>query len=294
MQNDLIDFFSSPLGRLVACAIIIAAAALVDWVLRVVIRRTVGRIVNRVKKSQNIEDTALLEMVPISSVRVVQRTRTLGTVLVNVANVFITVIALVLCVNLLSPGLLGSFALLTAAVGAGLGFGAQNIVKDVLNGMLIVIEDQLGVGDVIDTGLATGVVESVGIRVTQVRDVDGTLWYVRNGEMLRIGNMSQGWARAIVDIPLPYDSDVDAVQTKLVEVAKKLAGEPKWRAKFTEKPEGWGIQSISAEALVLRIVAKTRTTAKDDVLRELRKRLKAALDELGVHLAPSAPDVGGA
>jgi small-conductance mechanosensitive channel len=147
----------------------------------------------------------------------------------------------VLIIATISTAATGAFALITAALGAGLGFGAQNIVKDVLNGLAMVGEDQLGVGDVVDSGFATGVVEAVGIRTTQIRDVNGTLWYVRNGEILRVGNLSQGWARVI-------------------------------------------IESIAAEAIVIRLVAKTRSGVKDDVARELRARLKSALDGMGVKL----------
>ena len=128
----------------------------------------------------------------------------------NVVSVVVVIVALLLIVTAIDTNIIGSFALITAALGAGLGFGAQNIVKDVLNGLFMVAEDQLGVGDVVDLGEANGVVEAVGIRITQVRDVNGTLWFVRNGEIMRVGNKSQGWARVIIDLPAPYDSDVDA------------------------------------------------------------------------------------
>ena len=183
--------------------------------------------------------------------------------------------------NAISPSVIGSLALLTAALGAGLGFGAQNIVKDVLNGLFMVVEDQLGVGDVVDLGPATGMVEAVGIRITKVRDVNGTLWFVRNGEIVRVGNMSQGWARVIIDLAVPYDTDIDAVQDAVLATATEMAQIPKWRTHVLEKPELWGLESISAEALVIRLVVKTRSSTKDDVARELRMRLKRALDEIG-------------
>jgi small conductance mechanosensitive channel len=269
---------------LVQIAGIIVGAFILAWILRVIIRRVVRQIVNGVKKTQNVQDTQALVASPLAAVRVVQRTRTIGTVLSNVVNVTVGIIAVILVINTAAPTALGSLALLTAALGAGLGFGAQNIVKDVLNGLFMVMEDQLGVGDVVDLGSATGVVEAVGIRVTQVRDVNGTLWFVRNGEILRVGNMSQGWARVIIDLAVPYDTDVEAVQAKMLETANALATSPKWRSRILEKPEIWGLESISADALVLRIVIKTRTTARDDVSRELRIRLKEALDEMDVKL----------
>ncbi|HEY2556971.1 MAG TPA: mechanosensitive ion channel family protein [Diaminobutyricibacter sp.] len=263
---------------------IILGAFVLAWILRVIIRRVVRQIVNGVKKTQNVQDTQALVASPLAAVRVVQRTRTIGTVLSNVVNVTVGIIAVILVINTAAPTALGSLALLTAALGAGLGFGAQNIVKDVLNGLFMVMEDQLGVGDIVDLGSATGVVEAVGIRVTQVRDVNGTLWFVRNGEILRVGNMSQGWARVVIDLAVPYDSDVESVQAKMLETANALATSPKWRSRILEKPEIWGLESISDDALVLRLVIKTRTTARDDVSRELRIRLKEALDEMGVKL----------
>ncbi|MFC6355340.1 mechanosensitive ion channel family protein [Luethyella okanaganae] len=274
----------TPLSVLVTIVIIVALAFLVRWILHFVIRRIVRQIVNGVKKNQNVDDTQALVASPLAAVRVVQRTRTLGSVLTNIVNVTLFIVVVLMIVNTIDSGILGSFALLTAAVGAGLGFGAQNIVKDALNGLFMVMEDQLGVGDVVDLGPATGVVESVGIRITQIRDVNGTLWFVRNGEILRVGNMSQGWARVIIDLAVPYDTDVDEVQALMLSTATEMAGTGKWRSRILEKPEIWGLESISAEALVIRIVVKTRTSAKDDVARELRTRLKKTLDVFGVQL----------
>jgi len=268
--------------KLLGVAVYVAAAVLVAWLLRVVIRHVVERIVSGVKRGQNVDDTQALLVSPLAAARVVQRTRTLGTVLSNIVNVVIAIVTILLCVHFINPTIIGSFAILTAAVGAGLGFGAQNIVKDVLNGLFMVIEDQLGVGDVVDVGPATGVVEAVGIRITQVRDVNGTLWFVRNGEILRVGNMSHGWSRVIVDLAIPYTADVEAAQTALLEAANALAATPKWRARVLGHAEIWGLESISDEALVIRVVLKTRANAKDDVSRELRLRLKQAMDALGI------------
>ena len=270
--------------NLLHAALIVVGAFVLSWILRVLIRRVVRQIVSGVKKGQSVTDTQALVASPLAAVRVVQRTRTLGSVLSNIVNVTIGIITIILVIQVFAPDALTSFALLTAAIGAGLGFGAQNIVKDVLNGLFMVMEDQLGVGDVVDLGSATGVVEAVGIRITQVRDVNGTLWFVRNGEILRVGNMSQGWSRVIVDLAVPYEADIEAVQSAMMEAATALATSPKWRSRVLDKPELWGLESVSADAMVIRIVLKTRTTAKDDVSRELRLRLKQATDGLGIKL----------
>lgn len=263
---------------------IIVGAIVLNWLFRVVIHRVVTRIVVGVKKRQNVEDTAALFASPLAAVRVVQRTRALGTVLNSAVAASIAIVTVLLLVTIVFPNATGAFAIMSAAVGAGLGFGAQNIVKDVLNGIFMVAEDQLGVGDVVDLGPATGVVEVVGIRVTQVRDVNGTLWYVRNGEILRVGNLSQGWARVIIDLAVPYDADVELVQERMLGTAVEMFQSAKWRSRLLEKPEIWGIESISAEAVVVRLVVKTRSSSKDDVARELRARLKATLDDMGVRL----------
>ncbi|TFB46528.1 mechanosensitive ion channel family protein [Cryobacterium tagatosivorans] len=265
---------------------IIVIALLLRWVLHFVIDRVVQQIVSGVKRTQKVDDTQALNVSPLAAVRVVQRTRTLGSVLTNILNVTLLIVTVLLIVNVINKDILGSFALLTAALGAGLGFGAQNIVKDILNGLFMVVEDQIGVGDIVDVGFASGVVENVGIRITQVRDVDGTLWFVRNGEILRVGNMSQGWARVIIDLAIPYSSNVEAVQAELLRVATALASSRKWRAVILEKPEIWGLESITAEALVTRLAVKTRVSAKWDFARDLRLHMKKALDGMGVSLTP--------
>lgn len=270
--------------KLLACALIIVGAMLASWVLRLVIHRVVERIVSGAKTKANVDDTQALERSPLAAMRLVQRTRTLGSILQNIVNVTLVIIAVLQIIKVLAPGVAGSFALLSAAIGAGLGFGAQNIVKDVLNGIFIVAEDQVGIGDVVDLGLATGIVEYVSVRVTHVRDVNGTLWYVRNGEITRIGNMSQGWSRVILDLAVPADVDIDEVEKTMLGAAKSLAKDPKWRTRIIEQPEIWGLESITGDALVIRLVMKTRANAKDDVARELRMRLKRAVDDLGIEL----------
>ena len=277
--TNLLAWLSQVGMKALTVAIIIASCIVIGLVLRLVIRRVVHRIVDSAKSKASVDDTQALERSPLADMRLVQRTRTLGTILQNIVNVMLVVIAIVLIVNALDQSLLGSLTLLTAAVGAGLGFGAQNIVKDVLNGMFLVAEDQIGIGDVVDLGLASGVVEYVSVRITQVRDVNGTLWYVRNGEVTRIGNMSQGWARSIIDLGVPVDSDLEQVEHIMLETAQGLAKDPKWRTRIIEKPELWGLESIDGDALVVRIVIKARANAKDDVAQELRRRLRDALLE---------------
>lgn len=282
---DVDAIFAGPWGVPLRIVLIIVIAIVVRIVLLFVINRVVDRIVNGVKKRQGSQDTQMIATSsPLTAVRIVQRTRTLGSVLNNIVSSLVVIVSLLLIVTSIDANITSSFALITAALGAGLGFGAQNIVKDVLNGLFIVAEDQLGVGDVVDTGFATGVVESVGIRVTRLRDVNGTVWFIRNGEIIRVGNMSQGWSRVIIDLAVPYDADVEAVQVKMLATAVELSTTTKWRPLIVEKPEIWGIESISGDAIVIRLVTKVRPGSKDDVARELRGRLKSALDQMGIKL----------
>jgi small conductance mechanosensitive channel len=262
---------------------IVIGALLVRWLLLVILRRSVERVISGVKKSQNVEETQELSASPLRAARVVQRTRTLGTVINSVLTVFVMGVAVVAILEVLRVPVLGILGA-AGVVAAGLAFGAQNLVKDILNGMFIVFEDQLGIGDIVDLGMASGTVENVGVRITSIRDVNGTLWHVRNGEILRVGNKSQGWARVIIDLPVPYHADLDAVKDAILETAKNLAAEPQWRRKVLEPPEIWGVESITAEALVVRLVIKTRSADQWDIARELRLQLKLTLDDLGVNV----------
>lgn len=286
VARAMTDFWTTDLGHAATKAIlvvlIVVIAVAIRLAARTVIRLFVNRVVSGVKRRQNTDDTQALLASPVTAARVVQRTRTLGTVLNNIVSVLVAIIALLLIVTTIDPNITGAFSLITAALGAGLGFGAQNIVKDVLTGLFMVADDQLGVGDVVQTDLASGVVEGVGIRVTQIRDVNGVLWFVRNGEINRVGNLSQGWSRAIVDVQVPHDADVQAVQRRMLQVATTVAADPRWAAALVEPPELWGIESVTKDGVVVRLVQKTRITTRDDVAWALRTHLMEALESMGV------------
>jgi small conductance mechanosensitive channel len=247
------------------------------------IKRVVNQVVTGVKKAHNVDDTRELTSSPVEALRAVQRTRTLGSVFNNTAN---WVIASVVIILVLAELGFSVTALVASAgiIGAALGFGAQSIVKDVLNGLFMVFEDQLGVGDVVDLGIASGVVERVGIRVTEIRDVSGTLWFVRNGEIVRVGNQTQDWSRVIMDLPVPYSSNIDEIQNLLLETAQAFAKSPDWRRKVIEEPEVWGIQALTAEAITLRLVVKVRGGEQWAAERALYRVLKEALDKREVDI----------
>ena len=178
-------------------------------------------------------------------------------------------------------------------VGVALGFGAQSVVRDFLAGTFMLLEDQFGVGDVIDAGVpagtntvfVSGVVELVSLRVTQIRDGDGTLWFVPNGAMIRVGNKAQRWARAVVDLAVTSDSSIPDLEAVVTRVAGALRDDPAWQRRVTVAPESVVVTDVTGDRIVIRLTVRTLPLTQWDVAAELRVRLKAALDEAGVRLA---------
>jgi small conductance mechanosensitive channel len=252
-------------------------------VARALARRVIDRVTGRVTlgKDASGERSRLL-----GGERRLQRATALGSVLGNAASV--TIFAIALFIILGDMGLNLAPILASAGVlGIAIGFGAQNLVQDFLAGIFMLLEDQYGVGDVISIGDATGTVENVTLRVTRLRDVSGIVWHIRNGAIEQVGNESQGWARAVVDYPVPYEVDLAAIRSLLAEAAQALWDEPDWRVVLLDPPEVWGAQEISGKEVTMRIVAKTAPLRQWEVERELRARVKAALSAAGIHPAPS-------
>jgi small-conductance mechanosensitive channel len=253
------------------------------WAVGKVIDRVVDRVVSGVKVHHGAEDTKALEASPVEAMRQVQRARTLGTVLNAFSKWTIWIIVVIMVLTEFGVAVTPLIASV-GILGAALGFGAQSLVKDILNGLFMVFEDQLGIGDIVNLGQVTGVVERVGIRVTEVRDASGTLWFVRNGEVLQVGNFSKDWARIILDVPVPYTLDVDEAQEALLAAAREFATEPQWRRKVLEDPEMWGIESISHEALMVRLTIKVRAGEQFALRRALHRYVKSALDTRGIDI----------
>ncbi|MBD8080601.1 mechanosensitive ion channel family protein [Cellulosimicrobium arenosum] len=221
---------------------------------------------------------------PLATARRAARARTIGSVLRSAANILIgtTVVLMVLAELGMN---IGPFLASAGIAGVALGFGAQSLVKDFLSGTFMLLEDQYGVGDVVDFGEVTGTVEEVALRVTKVRDLDGTAWYVRNGEILRTGNMSQEWARATVDVRVAYFADVDAVRSALLQAAQRVADDPMIGSYLMEPAEVVGVEDLTAEALRLKVWVKTQPAMQWEVARALRVSVRDVLAEAGIPLA---------
>jgi moderate conductance mechanosensitive channel len=219
----------------------------------------------------------LLEQAGLVSERRRQRAETVGSLLRSVASLVIGVLALMLVFGEVGFQL-GPFIAGAGIVGIALGFGAQNLVKDFLSGIFMILEDQYGVGDVVDLGEASGTVEGVGLRVTRLRDASGTVWYVRNGEVLRVGNRSQGFAQVIIDLPVPYEADFDEVGDTMKAAADGLADDEDWSGSLLEEPQLLGVEQIGEDRVVLRLTVKVRPADQWRVARELRRRIAERLD----------------
>jgi small conductance mechanosensitive channel len=167
-------------------------------------------------------------------------------------------------------------------VGVALGFGAQTLVKDYLSGFFMIVEDQYGVGDLVDVGAVTGTVEEVALRVTRIRDPTGVVWYVRNGEILRVANQSQGWTMAAVVIPVSYNADLEAIRQVVVEVGNDMYNDPETCERMLGRPTFAGVEAVSGEAVYVRIMVKARAAQQVPLTRELRERLKVSFDEHGI------------
>ena len=220
-----------------------------------------------------------------------QRAATMGSLLRSVATVVVlTVTTLTIAAQL---GIqLGPIMASAGVAGVAIGFGAQSLVKDYLSGIFMIFEDQFGVGDVIDTGEAVGTVEEVTLRITRLRDANGVVWYVRNGEIIRVANRSQGWSTSLVDVPVAYPNDIQQVTRVLDGVVDALNADPQWSAKLIERPVVAGVESVAGGAMTFRVTAKTVAGEHFGVTRELRRRAVIALEDAGIKGPPPMPTYG--
>ncbi|MCK2217979.1 mechanosensitive ion channel family protein [Actinomadura sp. ATCC 31491] len=286
-------FNNAPWAPLVATGITIVLILVIAFLLRNLAHRLITRVVNRAASGGSIT-SRFRKGAPPDGIDVLlherrkQRAETMGSVLKYIASIVILGTAVLTVLDRLTipiAPVLTSVGIL----GVAIGFGAQELVKDFIAGLFMLLEDQYGVGDVIDAGAAVGTVEAVTLRVTRLRDADGRVWYVRNGTITRVGNESQGWSRAYVDVPVSYDADVVTVKVLLEHVAEEMWADPELReSKMVEPPQVYGVEQLSNSALVFRVTVKTLPAAQADVARELRLRVKAAMDAAGVAMVAIA------
>ncbi len=298
-DNELVARISDWIvsGPFVALMVLVGA-----WVVHRLVRRLIDRTVEgmveerhrRVEEAEAAVESAVerpvrrralqvLQAEQASDARMVQRAKTIGQILRSLSAIVIFVLAGAIALGELGINLAPLIAGAGIA-GIALGFGAQTIVRDFLAGLFILVEDQYGVGDIVDVGEATGVIEEVQLRITKIRDLDGTLWYVPNGEIQRVANRSHVWSRAVMDIEVAYDTDLDLAAEVIKRVADELWREELDTATIIGEPELWGIEAFGASSIAIRLVARTDPGEQWNVSRELRRRLKVALDEAGIEI----------
>ncbi len=299
-SQSICEFFSglgfeslAPLaGNVIPAALSVLLILVVAFVANRLIRRLIRGFVQDVRE-QGLGKLALLQRGPLARTgpidlaRTTMRTETVGTVLRSISTVVIYTIAGVLILNELGLQV-GPLIAGAGIVGVALGFGAQSLVKDFLSGIFILLEDQYGVGDVVDLGEGetpvTGVVESVTLRVTRLRDVMGTVWYIPNGEIRAVGNKSHQWARSLIDVGVAYDTDIRHAESVIQRVAESVWCAQPWSSMILEKPEVWGVEDLGPSEVVIRLVVKTEPARQFEVNRELRARIKEAFDQEGIEI----------
>jgi small conductance mechanosensitive channel len=205
----------------------------------------------------------------------------MGAVLRSIAKAAIGTVAVLTVLGEFGVNL-GPLIAGAGIAGVALGFGAQSLVKDFLSGIFMLVEDQFGVGDIVDVGEASGLVEGVSLRTTRLRDVEGTVWHVPNGEIHRVGNKSQQWSRALLDVQVAFETDVDEATRVIKAAADEVWHSEEVGPSVLEEPEVWGVEGFGPTGIAIRLVVKTQPADQWKVLRELRSRIKVALDREGI------------
>lgn len=274
-------------GGALTILIIVATAAVLHFMVRFLTHRAVRRWIASGRSREDSlvdrpEETVELQAM-IMSQRREQRARAIGQLLRNALALVIWGTAVLLILTELGINIAPLMAS-AGVVGVALGFGAQTLIKDYLSGFFLIVEDQYGVGDLVDVGPVVGTVEEVTLRVTRIRDPNGVVWYVRNGEILRVANQSQGWTMASAVIPVAYDADLVQIRRIVREIGNDMWNDPETRTMMLGRPTFAGVDSVSGEAVYIRIFAKARASFQMPLTRDMRERFKAALDQNGIRM----------
>ena len=276
-------------------SVVVVIAVVLRWIIVRAIRLGTRRALERAKlhrTSTNAAGRLLAAMTGATQERYEQRTATMGSLLRSVSVVVIATIAVLTVLAILDVPL-GPLLATAGVGGVALGFGAQSVVKDFLSGMFMIMEDQYGVGDVIDTGEVVGTVEEVGLRITRLRDSGGQVWYIRNGEIQRVGNQTQGWSTAVADVPIGNDENAVRALQILQGVADEIGEDDSFADVLLDKPTVVGVESVTATGTVLRLTARTAPNQHWAVKRAMLQRSLRALGEAGYHgpIVPAVPTV---
>ena len=265
--------------------LIIVIALILRWLIQRTIRKLVAR-TTQGESPTSLKPIRLRIADATFRERRQQRGEAIGSVLTSFGTAAIFSIAFLMILGELGIQLAPLLASAGIA-GLAIGFGAQTLVKDMIAGLFMLLEDQYGVGDIVDLGEASGTVEAVGLRTTSIRDGMGVLWHVRNGEIVRVGNKSQGWGVVVIDLPIGF-ARVDKATEALADAAQQRAADPQWSDKMMGTPEVLGVEQLTVDGAILRTTVKASADEQASVTRELRNRLTTALAVAGVARTMSA------
>ena len=224
-----------------------------------------------------------------------RRRRRLTTVIGLVGGIVVVIVWFIVVLTMLSSfGVdLGPLIASAGIAGVALGFGAQTLVRDTISGLFIVLESQYDVGDVVDLetdgGLVSGSVEGLTLRITSVRQFDGTLGIVPNGYIKVARNKTRGWGRAIIDVRVALDEDTARVRVVLEELLEELSSQEPFESALRKNPEVLGVTQVTDAAQVIRVVAETEPSRRWEIERELRERIAARVAERGIRVPPILP-----
>lgn len=251
------------------------AQVLVIWLLAWAAMRLTRLAARRIERLVDDGDDAV-------TTRREKRGLTIAQLLRTVGGTTILAVAFLLTLNLfveIGPLLAGA-----GILGLAISFGAQSLVKDFISGFFILFEDQFSVGDVIEAAGKSGVVERMSLRVVVLRDLRGVLHIIPNGEIKVVSNMTRGWSRAVIDVGVAYDTDIDHALDVVRDEAARFSAEPAWKGRLEGAVEVPGVESLADSAVVIRLLARTQPGSQWDVARELRRRLKKRLDAEGLEI----------
>ena len=287
MVDEAKTFWEYLQGPPLQILIIVVLAVVIRWISVAILNRIIKRMAaqgrrERLGETRRAERTQELSEVLMSQRRQ-QRAEAIGALLRSVITLTVVIIGLLLVLPILGIDVAPLLAS-AGVLGVALGFGAQSLVKDYLSGIFLVFEDQYGVGDMVDLGEAIGVVEDITLRITRLRDLSGVVWYVRNGEILRVANQSQGWTLASVDIPIAYDESLDVVREAIGTVAEDMYADPQYDEMLLGKPSFAGVESVSGDAMFIRVLAKAAPEKQIPLTRAIRVRIKEEFDRRGVRV----------
>jgi small-conductance mechanosensitive channel len=284
------EAIASIVDSAVGVAVIVAIAAVVAWIARRHLARLVARIVapDRSVLARRLEQLGLEgppdpAEVQREQLRRESRGRSISAVVGSTLTVTIWVITGLLVLGEIGIQV-GPLIASAGIAGVALSFGAQTLVKDCIAGLFVLVEDQYGIGDVVDLDEATGVVEEITLRATVLRGLDGTVWHVPNGEVQRVGNMSQLWSVAVVDVDVAYDTDLERARTVITDAAAELCHSPEWDEHVLEEPQVLGVEILGADGITIRLTVRTTAGSQWGLQRALRERFKTALDEADIEI----------